>query len=155
MPFYTALVSAQLISKAGHYCTCFSNTCVHFFVLFAITRDFDFKILKRSRLLESYSIFCKEHWKGCLEKHIISVLAVLIFISASKHASKNQSSSYSRSLIFKLNNARSSTNSRRLPKYDDTTAGTVSVYLVHVYNKQKRKKKSLVLVQHRHKKILF
>ena len=43
---------------------------------------------------------------------MISVLAVLIFIPASKHALENRSSAYWRSLLFELNNARSFANSR-------------------------------------------
>ena len=54
----------------------------------------------------------KEHWTGSLDNYIISVLAVLIFIPASKHASENQSSACWRLLLFELNNARSSANSR-------------------------------------------
>ena len=55
----------------------------------------------------------KKYWTGCLNKHITSVLAVLLFIPTSKHASEDRSSAYWRSFSFELNNARSSTNSRR------------------------------------------
>ena len=55
----------------------------------------------------------KEHWTECLDMHMISVLAILIFIPASKHALANRSSAYWRSLLFKFYNVRSSANSRR------------------------------------------
>ena len=54
----------------------------------------------------------REQRTGCYDKHMISVLTVLSFISASKLASENRSSAYWRSLLFKLNNAKSSANSR-------------------------------------------
>ena len=83
--------------KLAHYRTCFSNTCVQFVVLSTITRECDSKVLKLLRLLESNPFVWKEHWTGCLDKHMISFLAVLIFIPSSKQASENRSSAYWRS----------------------------------------------------------
>ena len=80
--------------------------------------------------------------------HIISVWAIPIFISEFKHVLENQSNAYWRSLLFELNNARSSATTAGVkhytPKCDATTEGTVSVYLVYAYNEQKRKNTALL-----------
>ena len=130
--------------KLAHYCTYFSNTCIQFVVLSTITRECDSKILKLFRRLEScvcqstLTICFEKHWTGCLDKHIISVLALLIFISGSKHASENRSSAYWRSLLFQLNNARSSANSRRrtlhspnvTPLLEELSLSILSMYIM-------------------------
>ena len=60
------------------------------------------RYLNFSAAEELLHFFGKNTEQGCLDMHIISVLAVLIFISASKHASENRSNAYWKLLLIEL-----------------------------------------------------
>ena len=76
---------------------------------------------------------------------MISVFVVLIFIPASKHASENRSSTYwgpfcsSLTMQGHLETAGAKHYTPQMSKCA-TTGETVSVYLVYIYNEQKRRK---------------
>ena len=97
-------------------------------------------------------LFGKSTGQGCLDMHIISVLAILIFISASKHASENRSNTFWKLLLIEHSNAKSSANSRRqtlhsqnvTPLLQKLPLSILSMYTI----KKEEKERSPVVVQH-------
>ena len=55
----------------------------------------------------------REHYFGCLDRHMISVFVVLIFNPATEHASKNLSRACWRPFWVESSSTRSSANNRR------------------------------------------
>ena len=124
--------------ELAHYCTCFSNTCVQFVVLSTFTQKYDSKILKLLRPMESYFI--------CLERTLDRVPYNLSFSCANFHASiqdtsENRSSAYWRSLLFELNNTRSSASIRRRTLHFSNTTPlekklSLSVLSMYIMNRR-------------------
>ena len=55
----------------------------------------------------------REHWFGCLDRHVVSVWVVLIFIPVKHHESENLSRAFWRSFWVESNSTKPSANNRR------------------------------------------
>ena len=79
----------------------------------------------------------REHCFGCLDRHMVSVFVVLIFIPATEHASENLSRACWRPFWVESGNTRSSANNRRcavhspifIPPQDSLFLTILSIYV--------------------------
>ena len=90
--------------ELAHYCTCFSDADIQLAILSAVTSTGEVPLKQylgvsfTSDSLETPR-YCfsgnpsirREHCFGCLDRHMVSVFVVLIFIPATEHASENLS----------------------------------------------------------------
>ena len=70
--------------KLAHYCTCFFVADVQFAVVNETQKCLNFPDYFSDTLSTR-----KEHCFGCLDRHMVSVIVVTIFIPATEHACEN------------------------------------------------------------------
>ena len=99
--------------KLAHYCTCFFDADVQFCLPSFVNEMPRYRYLNFCYCFSRTPLTWREHCFACLDRHMVSIFVVLIFISATEHASGNLSRACWRPFWAKSSCTRLSANSRR------------------------------------------